>query len=295
MRSEAKHEQDEKCGAAALQHCTHNFSKQRIKKTLDMFIIDKKTTILLMAGLPFASPFKVKMYATVTDPAKFTVRCVDGSQPVIGDLDYALADAYVSMNENTEGWRSASDCSDCFYGMCGCESCSTRCGGNQAFSTTHQPICTNDDAAVLCTGSRCSGGLRAIGTAECGNGALELQVESSKLIINTPTDVWIWASLTVSDDVINVQDITGWVLSSGKEFHVGGGALVIGGANDDKVGKCCDEEGKTIYGNPPVCESSEVNGDGDGVSGDDGVSGGAIGGSVLPAMLLLIAWTAAAF
>lgn len=186
-------------------------TQQHRTTTLDMFFIDKKTTILLVTGLPVASPFKVKMYATVTDPAQFTVRCVDGSQPAIGDLDYVLADARISMIGNTEGWRSASDCSDCGYGICGCESCRTNCGENPAFGTTHQPICTNNDTAVLCTGSRCSGGLRAIGTAECDNGPLEFQVESSKLIVNTPTDVWIWASLTASDDVINVQEITGWV------------------------------------------------------------------------------------
>lgn len=270
-----------------------------------MFCINKKITLLLVAGLTVASPIKVKMYATVDGPAKFTVRCVDDSQPVIGDLNCALADASISMTEDMEEWPSASDCSDCGYGICGCESCGTRCGSNPTFGTTHQPICTNDDAAVLCTGSSCSGGLRAIGTAECGNGALELQVEYSKLIVNTPTDVWIWASVTASDDVIEAQDITGWVLSSGKEFHLGGGAFVIGGNNDDKDGNCSNEEGINIYGNPPEPpENDDVTSDctgdagvdglidsdcGTSGAGDDGLIGGAVAGILLPAMSLFIA------
>lgn len=255
-----------------------------------MLLINKNVITLLVSGLSIASSIKVKLYSRVSGSAKFTARCVDGSQPVLGDLNYVLADASVSTIENTEVWRSGSDCSDCGWGLCGCENCQTRCGRNPSFGATHQPICTDDDAAVLCTGSSCRGGLRAIGTAACANGAMELQVESSKLIVNTPRDVWVWASVKASDDIIDVRDISGYVLSSGKEFEVGGGALVIGRESDRKVGKCSSEKGVVLYGNPPEEEKSQESGDETPDEGREQLeqSGGAIAVFMWSTMLLII-------
>jgi hypothetical protein len=234
--------------------------------------------LILALCSAWATAIQVKMYAEDAGGAKFSVRCVDGSQPQMGDLDYIIADATISMNENTNGFRSASDCEKCEWGMCNCENCWTNCGKHPNFAA-HQSICTDDDSAVLCTGSSCGGGLRAIGKAQC-NGAMEIQVESSTVIVNIPTSSWVWVSRKASDDTIAVTDITGWVLSSGREFKIGGGALVMGQGEEERVGKCCDENGVTVFGNPPGCDTgtNTDNGPDPGLNNNTGSDPGSGGG-----------------
>jgi hypothetical protein len=216
----------------------------------------------------FATSVKLKLYTDHRAGAKFSIRCIDGSEPKMGSLN-DMSTATVSEIGIINEYPSSFDCTSS-YRMC--KDCKTRCGTKPNFDTL-EPICTHDKSAVLCTGSYCNGvaPLRGIGTAKCP-GAMELQVQASKLFVNAPQDVWIWAS--------DKFDVTfypyGWIWTYGREFSIGSGALVIGQGSEERVGKCCNEEGKTVYGNP--MDSCDHNGEGSEVQGSE-VEGSEVEGS----------------
>ena len=61
----------------------------------------------------------------------------------------------------------------------------------------------------------------------------------SSLIVNTPSDVWVWVKWGSTAIPL---DIAGWVLCVGKEFEFGPGSLVFGRGTEDEDGVWCPND-----------------------------------------------------